>query len=79
MNWRDYLTGIVHVISYPNVWGANEQVKHMHCGLRVYVTEQGTCYQDLGELKGILKPWIRTNDAPTCLACVAAEGVHAED
>lgn len=79
MNWRDPTTNLVHTVDYRTntveMWGVDRAVwgndRFMGCGLRVGVTKDGLLEPAFqGAKQYVLKPWLHTEDHPTCLECV---------
>ena len=77
--WRDYLTGVVHVIQahsspFDSTW---RQSKRMRCGREV-ITAHG-CIQKVENEEVVLYiPWVHGHDTPTCMLCMVDRAAREE-
>jgi hypothetical protein len=77
--WRDYATGVVHVIEAHSspFDSTHKQSKRMRCGREV-ITERGLIAGRNDKTVAVLLPWVHGHDTPTCILCMVDRVVREE-
>lgn len=94
VNWRDPHTDLVHIVNYSDnsamSWSIRARTeggnRWMVCGHEVRVNREGHIDPSGEHRPFIIKPFLHTQDVPTCLACVvgirwefSAQGLAVDD